>query len=135
MTAKEYLEMIEPRNPNKGAQKKNKYGNKITYVGNIRFDSKKESERYLELLILVKAKKITDLKLQYAFELVGSELLAGEIRVKEAIKYVCDFYYYDVEKKRMVVEDVKSAYTSKLKEYRNKKHLMKSLLGLDIIEV
>nr|DAV67579.1 MAG TPA: Endonuclease [Caudoviricetes sp.] len=34
---------------------KNKYNNKVTHIGNLRFDSKKEYEYYLKLLSLKKA--------------------------------------------------------------------------------
>lgn len=133
MTVKEYHELLMSKEVEK--VKAPKYNNVITYIDGIKFDSIKESERYLELLILLRCKKITNLKCHVPFELVQKELLAGETRVKSAMKYICDFYYYDVEKKKMIIEDVKSPSTKKNRIYRNKKHLMKSLLGLDIIEI
>ena len=133
MTVKEYRETLMSKTSEK--VKSPKYKNIVTYINGIKFDSIKESERYLELLILLRCKKITDLKCHVAFELAPKELLAGETRAKSAMKYICDFHYYDVEKKKMIIEDVKSPSTKNNPVYRNKKHLMKSLLGLDIIEI
>lgn len=47
--------------------KYNKYGNIKTVIDGIKFDSKRESERYLELKLLEKAGEISDLKLQPRF--------------------------------------------------------------------
>ena len=49
------------------------------------------------------------------------------------IKYVADFVYQ--EKGQLVVEDVKSKMTRNLPVYRLKKHLMKSVHGLEIREI
>jgi hypothetical protein len=51
-------------------QKKHKYGAKRTEVMGIKFDSKKEANRYLELKMLARAGKIRDLKLQPKFLLL-----------------------------------------------------------------
>lgn len=87
---------------------KSKYRAIPTFVGTTRFASKAEAARYETLLILEKAGKITDIKLQPRFELVAG------------IKYVADFSYYEVPKsqERFVVEDVKGMPTPvfKLKE-------------------
>lgn len=134
MTAKQYREQqleIASKKPAKGK----KFNNDITFVGDMRFDSKKEANRYMELLILVRCKKIKDLQCQVPFELAERVLLLGESRVKRAMKYICDFYYFDIEKQEMIIEDVKSPATRKRESYRNKKHLMKTKLGLDIVEI
>ena len=47
----------------------NKYYNEKVIVDGIKFDSKKESKRYVELKLLEKVKLIKDLELQKEFEL------------------------------------------------------------------
>jgi len=49
------------------------------------------------------------------------------------VKYVADFVYQ--ENGQLVVEDVKSTMTRNLPVYRLKKHLMKSVHGLEIREI
>lgn len=132
MTVKEYrekyLNKVVPQ------KKKSKYrNNKAEYQG-IVFDSEKEMRRYCELKIKLRVGLIRDLRLQVRFELMPAEKLHGETRVKPATVYIADFVYFDVERGKTVIEDVKSEKTAKLSDYRNKKHAMKSLLGLDIEE-
>lgn len=111
---------------------KTKYRNKKVYTDEGVFDSKKEWGRYQQLKMLRDAGKIFDLQRQVTFTLVGPEKLAGEKKTKPAIRYVADFVY--VEGGRLVIDDTKSEKTRSLPAYRIKKHLMKSQLGLDIIE-
>ena len=49
---------------------KNKYHAKPTYVGDIRFDSKKEAKRWQELVLLERAGEIKNLRRQVEFELI-----------------------------------------------------------------
>lgn len=100
---------------------RSKYGNHKTVVGNIIFDSKKESERYLELQMLVKAGVIKDLKRQVRFEVVP------KTETERAVFYCADFVYLEVRTNKMVVEDVKSPATKKNKEYIIKRKLFKYL--------
>jgi len=111
--------------------KHRKYYNKPTEVDGIRFDSKKEATRYLQLKLLQRAGKITNLRTQvpYQFEINGSTLRSIKGR---AVKYVADFVYE--EKGEEVVEDVKSAITSVNPLYLLKKALMKHVHGIDIRE-
>lgn len=112
--------------------KKAKYlNNKVTLNG-ISFDSKKESDRYLELILLSKASKISNFEIQVPFVLAEPVILDG--RKKPAIRYFADFVYLD-EFNNKVVEDVKSDITRKDKVYRIKKHLMKSIYNIDIKEL
>jgi len=134
MTVKQYREQ-QLEIASKKTVKGKKFNNEVTFIGDMRFDSKKEANRYMELLILVRCKKIENLQCQVPFELAERVLLLGENRVKKALKYVCDFYYFDNETKKMIIEDVKSPATRKRESYRNKKHLMKTVLGLDIVEI
>lgn len=97
-------------------KKKSKYGNIHTWVDDIRFDSKAEAKRYGQLKDLLEKGKITDLKLQPSFRLtagVNNELIG---------KYVADFYYWDLEKKKPIYEDVKGFLTDTFRWKR--KHLL-----------
>lgn len=116
----------------KTSPKPSKYASeKVEHQGE-KFDSKKEGRRWLALLELQKAGKISDLKRQQSFVLAPSVKLAGEARKKPAIRYFSDFSY--VQDGALVVEDCKSKPTRKLAAYRMKRHLMKTVLGLDITE-
>lgn len=114
-----------------GEKKKSKYHNIPTEVDGIKFDSKRESRRYLELKAMEKAGLINDLELQKRFELIpGYELNGKKIR---AITYVADFYYFDQEKSEWVIEDVKSKATT-TDVYKIKKKLVGYILGKEILE-
>lgn len=109
-----------------------KYHNIPTEVDGIRFDSKRESRRYLELKSMEKAGLINDLELQKRFELIPPyELNGKKIR---AITYVADFYYFDQEKSEWVIEDVKSKATT-TDVYKIKKKLVGYILGKEINEI
>ncbi len=107
--------------------KRNKYGAVKTEVDGIKFDSKAEAKRYMELKLLEKAGEISGLQLQprYDFSLNG---------VKIGF-YKADFYYIDGDGVEVpykeVVEDVKGMKTP---VYRLKKKLMKAMHGIDILE-
>lgn len=89
------------------------------FVDGIRFASTKEAKRYQELKLLVRAGKITDLKLQPTFELVQS------------LKYRADFEYYDRATGKRVVEDVKGFKTA---VYKSKRKMMRKQHGIEILE-
>lgn len=110
-----------------------KYNNKKVVLNGITFDSQKEARRYRDLSLLERAGEIKDLELQKAFILAESVKFESEPRRKPAVKYVADFVYR--EKGQLVVEDVKSKMTRSLPVYRLKKHLMKSVHGLEIKEI
>lgn len=123
---------------------KRKYGNRIAYVGDLRFDSQKEMRYYLYLRELEKRGGIKNLRLQVPFELVPP---VYEERVKHlktrdkitrhlvqpAIRYIADFVY-DEDGVRKVV-DVKSEATKADKVYILKKKMMRALLGITIEEI
>ena len=71
----------------------NKYHNKKTVIGGIRFDSKKEGERYLVLLEMEKNGEITELQLQPKFKLQEGFRYQG--KTERAITYTADFMYRD----------------------------------------
>ena len=89
----------------------NKYRNKKVAIDNIEFDSKKEANRYKELKLLLKAGKISDLKLQPRFLLQASFKKNG--RTYRKIEYIADFQY--VENGKTIVEDVKGMQTDVFK--------------------
>lgn len=105
-----------------------KYRNRITWCDGIRFSSEAEANRYQQLKLLERGNRISSLKLQVAFELAPAVQING--RKKPALRYVADFTY--IENDRLVVEDVKGVVTQ---VYAVKRHLMKSVHGINIREV
>lgn len=108
-----------------------KYKNKKIIIDGHKFDSKKEGKRYIELKLLQKAKVIKDLELQKSFVLIPKFDKNG-IHYR-AITYKADFYYYDNEKKKYIVEDTKGFKTEtykikkKMFEYFYKDLVLKEL--------
>lgn len=115
----------------------------------IHFDSKKEARRFDELLALLKAGKIGDLKLQPQFTLQEAYTTTEGVRVR-AIRYQADFMYckelpaerlpvpWELDESgkmwEIVVEDVKSEAT-KTRVYEMKKKLLRERHGIEITEV
>lgn len=110
----------------------NKYRNKKIVYDGITFDSIKECNRYKELKLMERAGCIKELQLQKEFELQPAFIINNK-KIR-AIKYVCDFYYYDNEKKKYVVEDVKSEVT-KTQVYKIKKKVMQYKYKIEIKEI
>jgi ribosomal protein S8 len=111
--------------------RKNKFGNKKTWVGDQQFDSKKEAKRYGDLVLLEKAGQIKNLECQVSFEFViGGKVLKS--KAKRRVKYIADFVYE--EKGERVVEDVKSVATEADRVYRIKRALMQHVNGIVIRE-
>lgn len=108
----------------------NKYHNtKVIYKG-IKFDSKKEMQRYKELELLKNAGIISSLELQKKFELQSSYKKNG--KTIRSISYIADFYYYDNVKRQYVVEDTKGVKTE---AYKLKKKLFEYKYDLTIDEL
>lgn len=128
------------------AESKEKYHNVRTdrtseAGGRVNFDSKKEARRYDELMAMLRAGQIRDLKLQPQFTIQEAYTTPEGQRVR-AIRYQADFSYKrptepdctgEVHWLR-VVEDVKSRAT-KTRVYEIKKKLMREKLGIEIQEV
>lgn len=106
-----------------------KYHSKKTEVDGIKFDSKKEAERYYELRLLEIAGAISDLKTQVKFELIPSQKLNGKV-IERPCTYVADFVYS--ENGKTVVEDTKGFRT---KDYIIKRKLMLWVHGVRINEI
>lgn len=102
---------------------KSKYGNKKTFVGDKKFDSIKESKRYLILKDMEDKGEISNLKLQHKFII--------EIDGNKICTYIADFTYFD-QKQIYIVEDVKGMKTA---VYNLKKKLMKAILNISIKEI
>lgn len=92
ITREAYLHLLNKKDI---AKKPSKYHNIITTVDNIKFASKKESERYLNLKFLEKKGLIKDLKLQPKFSFPMD------------FAYKADFSYIDVKTNKLVIEDTK----------------------------
>jgi hypothetical protein len=110
---------------------KRKYNNQPTERNGIKFDSRKEANRYEELMFLRQAGEIDNLKLQPQFTLQESYMTPEGERVR-AIRYVADFSY--TQGSQMVVEDVKSKATATA-QYKMKKKLMQERFGISVKEV
>ena len=95
-----------------------KYNAKKANVGGIKFDSKREAERYCELKLLEKAKEIRNLELQPRF-LLQDKFVDKQGNKHRKIEYVADFFYIDKDDKK-IVEDVKGVLTD---VYKLKKKL------------
>jgi hypothetical protein len=109
---------------------RNKYGAKKTQVGEIKFDSKKEAYRWMELQVLERRGSITNLQRQVKIELMG-QYRPLYTRTGRKMKYVADFTYIDNQTEILVIEDVKGFKT---REYEVKRAILQAM-GLDIREV
>lgn len=105
-------------------KRRNKYGNRITYIDGKRFDSIHEAQIYQELKLRVAAGELRCILRQVRFDLAETEKL----------QYVSDFViiYPDM---RIEVLDAKSEATRKNKVYVIKKKLMREKWGIEIREV
>lgn len=90
-----------------------KYGNKKVVVDGEEFDSQLEANRWYELKLLQRAKQIEYLRRQVKFELQPS--YKRNEKTIQAINYIADFVYYDLNKKKVVVEDTKGFKTETYK--------------------
>ena len=104
-------------------------------------DSKKEARRWEELLIMVRAGLIMDLKRQVKFVLIptqrGEDTIGkrgkrypGKVIEREC-SYIADFVYWDLKQAKQVVEDVKGVRTP---EYKIKRKLMLYIHNIKIAE-
>lgn len=123
----------------------NKYNNKKIIVNGIKFDSKKEAQRYQELKTLERAGHITDLKRQAKYVLIPAQYEPSDevfVKGKEKGKpkkgrlierecaYYADFVYCN--NGEIVVEDTKGMRTP---EYIIKRKLMLYIHGIRIREL
>ena len=116
----------------------NKYRAKKTVIDEICFDSLKEGARYQELKLLERGGMIRNLECQPRYDVIVND--------QKICYYKADFRYWDNERGREVVEDVKAmpktakgqkAYknTPAWRMYRLKKKLVEALYPIKINEV
>ena len=125
---------------------KNKYYNIKTKAsdGTV-FDSRKEAQRWEQLLLLQKAGKIVELQRQGEYELIpnqyetyerfsktGKRLKDGTRLIERKADYIADFVYHDAETGELIVEDTKGVRT---KDYILKRKLMLLVHGIKIREI
>lgn len=143
---RQVLQKLTAAEAQKKAARESKYHNQkderaAGSGASIRFDSRKEARRYDELMAMLRAGKIRDLKLQQQFTLQEAYTTTEGVRVR-AIRYQADFTYQkpqfvDRDGERiwgLVVEDVKSRAT-KTRAYAMKKKLMQERFNIEIQEV
>src|SRR5437660_1011127 len=102
--------------------RRTKYANEVVVVNGVRFASKREARRWLELRLLEGAGQISELRRQVRYDLDVNEI--------HVCAYLADFVY--TEKGQTVVEDAKGVRT---REYRLKARLMRACHGIEIREV
>lgn len=107
-----------------------KYHNQPTVVNGIRFDSKREARRYEELMLMLRAGEISDLRLQQNVTIIeGYKTPDGETVRPEV--YKADFAYTDRYGNK-ILEDVKGRRTP---VYLLKRKQVQDKLGIRIREV
>lgn len=108
-----------------------KYHNKKVIYKGIKFDSKKEMQRYKDLELLESTDYICNLELQKKFLLQEGYTNAKGKKIRP-IYYIADFYYFDLLKDKWVVEDTKGVRTE---VYKLKKKLFEYIYNLTIDEL
>ncbi len=119
--------------------KADRYGiSKVHSIDGIKFDSRRELNRYLELKLLERAGVITDLELQPRIPIVIGDVpvLMKSKRYPNGrhLTYVGDFRYLDLELKLTILEDVKMESGHLPDVYKVKRALVQAM-GLEITEV
>lgn len=114
-----------PSSPASRSVKPSKYRAKKVEVDGLRFDSKKEAERYGQLKLLERTGDVQTLRVHPSFELkVNDQLIC---------RYIADFSYYEYGSEVMVVEDVKGYKKGGAwNMFRLKAKLMKSIYGIEV---
>lgn len=107
---------------------RNKYGAKKTVVGDIKFDSKKEANRWMELQLLERAGEISSLERQVKVYLFGQHRPLYT-RTGRKMKITFDFSY--IEEGVQVYEDAKGMPT---RDYEVRVAVARAM-GLEVREV
>lgn len=97
--SREAYEYIRRKSAKKNAQRRRKYRNVPSEADGIKFDSKKERDRYVDLKLIEKAGGIKDLKVQPKFTF------------PMGFSYYADFEYFDCALNKIIVEDTKGVKT------------------------
>ncbi len=96
-----------------------KFGATRCEAHGIKFASKKERKRFLELLIFQKSDEVLFFLIQVPFHLPGG------------VKYICDFMVFWADG-TITIEDVKGFKTDL---YKTKKKLVESIYPVEITEI
>lgn len=107
----------------KAPSPRSKFGNKITEVDDIKFDSKAESQRYGELNMMLRGGLIHSFERQVSYDLEVNGVLI--------CRYIADFVITWPDG-IITVEDVKGVQT---RDFKLKKKLMWAIHGIEIILV
>ncbi len=96
---------------------KTKFHSKPTTIGNIKFASKLEADRYRQLCMMAQVDPplISDLELQPEFQVSEGYVDAVTGEKVKSIFYVADFKYTDNEEHKVIVEDTKGVETAEFK--------------------
>lgn len=108
-----------------------KYKNRKVMIDGIKFDSKKEANRYQELKLMQRAGIIRDLQRQVKYVLIPSQKGDDGRVIERPCTYIADFVYID-ENGKTVVEDTKGYRTN---DYKIKRKLMLYIHGVKINEI
>lgn len=114
----------------KTAGKRNLYGAERVEIMGIKFDSKAEGKRYLQLKAMEQAGEISGLETQVCIALLPAQQVRG--RKERPVNYFADFQY--VRQGVLITEDVKSAPT-KTKEFILKRKMAMFFHGIVVSEV
>jgi len=119
-----------------GARRPHKYHARATTVDGIRFDSRKEANRYRDLTILAALGQIQQLEMHPQFSIAVVELFRGLELGPSVVAcgvYTADFRYVTTAGE-VIVEDVKSGPT-RTEAYRLRKRLVEAIHGITIREI
>ena len=125
-------------------RKKTKYKNTKVEYGGLKFDSKKEMQRYIVLKKAEEAGLISNLKTQVRYELIPAvkETYIKHLKTKDKecertlqlpITYTCDFQY--TKNGELVIEDVKASPKMLPKEFTLKEKLLFWRYGIKIRKI
>lgn len=123
-------------------KRSNKFNNKRCEFDGLKFDSKKELERYKVLRALECSGDIRDLvvhpRFPFEFPDGGKIVIKGEKRNTTA-RYTADFSYYiakdgvfGAKEGAFIVEDVKSSFTAKQSEFKLRRAIFEYIYGVDL---
>ena len=108
-------------------RKRPKYHNRKVEIDGYKFDSLKESRRYLELLLMLKAGEIRDFKVHPQYDFWVNSKWVGSYRA--------DFSYKNRQSFDVIVEDVKSTATKRARDWPLRRNLMRAIYGIEVIEI
>ena len=104
---------------------------KHTHPDGTVLDSKREFNRYCELLLLERAHEIANLAVhpRYPIEIAGVPIMLRSRRYPNGrqLTYVADFCYWDARSGKFVIEDVKMQSGYRMREYKIKRALMEAM--------